>query len=126
MSVVIVFFIVAVSATLFMILVSWNAETGEGIARDGVRAKWHADACAEHALHELRNVPGYAGSQSLSFDDGGCAIPPFTASASFSLNAEGESGGAFARVLVSGLLSVNASGEVTAVQVLSREYVADF
>jgi hypothetical protein len=43
-----------------------------GETRDTLRAMSYADACAEEALQQIKSQPNYAGSGSISFDEGSC------------------------------------------------------
>lgn len=128
MSVVIVLLLVGISVTLFVLMLVWAADTGEVIVLDGTRARWYADACADHALAQLRFVPGYTGSESLSFENGSCVVMAIQASASddFPVRAEGTSGRAFGRTLVTVELSVDASGDADGLFIASRSHVPDF
>lgn len=43
-------------------------------SQQSFQARALADACAEHALNELRQSTGYSGSETLSFGSGSCDI----------------------------------------------------
>jgi hypothetical protein len=128
LAVVIALLWVGSSATAFVLMLSWQADTGAELNRSGVQARWLADACADHGLSEVRFVPGYTGSESLSFGEGRCSIQGVTnvSSTSFELRAQGESGEAFARTLVVFELSSDASGAADGLMVASRSRVAAF
>ena len=127
MSVVIVLIMVGVSATLFVLILSWNTSTSRTIDRRGAQADWYAAACGETALAALGVDPSEESTRSFDFTDGSCTILPVSpvTSVSFTIRTEGMSGGHVGRLLVETDLALDASANAT-VTVLSRKRVIDF
>ena len=115
MSVVIVMIMVGVSATLLLLIMSWNTTTSRLIERQGTQAAWYAESCAELALASLTADLSERSTASYAFDEDSCTVLPFspTVSESFTIRAEGTSGLAYGRVEVLLSLTVDASESVT-------------
>ena len=127
MSVVVVMIMVGVSATLLLLIMSWNTTTSRLIERQGTQAAWYATACAERTLAAIGLDPSERATESFAFGNDGCTALPVSpvTSVSFLVRAEGTSGLSFGRLVVSVSMSVNASGDPS-LTVLSRDRVAGF
>lgn len=128
MTAVIVLLIIGLSATIFVLMLSVQADDDAALRVSGERSRWMAVACAEHGLSQARFTAGYTGSESLSFGEDRCTVGPLTviSSSSYELAAEGWSGEAVSRFLVEFELSTDASGSPDAVPVATKSQVIDF
>lgn len=105
--------------------IGWQRElTGRRLQQ----ARAMADACAEHALVNVRYDMLYAGDESLSLGVHSCDVHPLiaTASAPFDIDTQGQSGEALVKIHLSASVSVNASGSVTDISINSWDFVDDF
>lgn len=123
-----VLFLVAVGlATALELLGGIAGMSGaEAVRRDALRARWLADACAEHVRAALQ-APPYAGDETLVLSGGSCDVLSVEtmATASWQVRTLGRSGDALARVEAE-FGAAGASGSPPVIMELSWERVVDF
>ncbi len=68
--------VIAASTSLSLMLLGWAAEQNGRALEVGAQALANAHACAERALHALREDSGYGGGEAVVLAQGSCTIHP--------------------------------------------------
>ena len=92
-----------VTLAIALSLVDWgtNASKLTTILDQTARSRSLANACAEHALHQLKLDATYAGDETIPLDPDSCAILPITQTDNtYTIKTKGASGQALSRLVI--------------------------
>ena len=86
---------IASATAVSLLLLGWAAEQNGQVVAESAQAYEYAHACTERALLSLRSDLGYAGSGTVTFASGQCAILPLGGSGNEqrTICSEGRAGG---------------------------------